>query len=87
MGIVIVGAGALGREVLAALRAARQPVAGFLVDPGHRQAPAIHGVEVRDDPSEWVGREDTAFPPTCFQAIPMRQRKRLTRGGLNAFVG
>ena len=76
MGIVIVGAGSLGREVLAALRAANQPVAGFLVDPGHRQALSIHGVEVRDDPSEWIGREDASFVLAVGDG---RMRARLAR--------
>jgi len=76
MGIVIVGAGALGREVLAALRAAGQPVAGFLVDPGHRQAPTVHGVAVGDDPSEWLGRDDTTFVLAMGDG---RARARLAR--------
>ena len=58
--IVIVGAGALGRETLAALWAAGQKVAGFLVEPGHAASP-VHGVVVRDDPGAWITEAETRF--------------------------
>jgi sugar O-acyltransferase (sialic acid O-acetyltransferase NeuD family) len=60
MAILIVGAGGLGREVLAVFEACRRPVAGFLVDPGHRGQP-VHGVPVRDDAEIWQQRGDTQF--------------------------
>ncbi len=60
MAILIVGAGGLGREVLAVLEARRQPVAGFLVDPGQRTQP-VHGIPVWDDAAIWQQRTDTQF--------------------------
>jgi sugar O-acyltransferase (sialic acid O-acetyltransferase NeuD family) len=60
MAILIVGAGGLGREVLAVFEARRQPVAGFLVDAGHRTQP-VHGIPVWDDTAIWQQRGDTQF--------------------------
>jgi len=60
MAVVIVGAGALGREVLATLRAAGQEVTGFLVEPGYPTTP-VHQVPVRDDPAAWTAERGTRF--------------------------
>jgi nucleoside-diphosphate-sugar epimerase len=60
MAVVIVGAGALGREVLATLRAAGQEVTGFLVEPGYPTTP-VHQVPVRDDPAAWTAARGTRF--------------------------
>jgi sugar O-acyltransferase (sialic acid O-acetyltransferase NeuD family) len=50
--ITIVGAGGLGREVLAALVAAGDEVAGFLVEQGFAAGP-VAGLPVRDDAESW----------------------------------
>jgi sugar O-acyltransferase (sialic acid O-acetyltransferase NeuD family) len=60
MAIIIVGAGALGREVLATLRAAGQEVASFLVEPGYSTA-SVHEVPVRDEPEAWAVETGTSF--------------------------
>lgn len=73
MAVVIVGAGALGREVLAALRAAGQDVAAFLVEKGHPTVP-LHGVSVRDDPAAWEGGDETRFVVAVGDG---RERSRL----------
>ena len=48
MSIVIFGAGAVGREVLAVLNAAGERVAGFFVEPGYQTNP-VHSVPVWDN--------------------------------------
>lgn len=48
MPVHIYGAGGLGREVLAALRATNEEVAGFVVDPGFATQP-VQGLPIRDD--------------------------------------
>lgn len=50
--ILIVGAGALGREVLAALRQAGETVDAFLIEPGYPATP-VDGVEVIQDAAAW----------------------------------
>jgi sugar O-acyltransferase (sialic acid O-acetyltransferase NeuD family) len=60
MAIVIVGAGGLGREVLAAVRAAGHEVASFLVEAGYPTVP-VHEVPVSDDPADWNPEAETRF--------------------------
>lgn len=60
MAIVIVGAGALGREVLAALQAAGRSVAAFLVEPGYPTAP-IHEIPVCDTPATLMADAGISF--------------------------
>jgi sugar O-acyltransferase (sialic acid O-acetyltransferase NeuD family) len=50
--VVIVGAGGLAREVLAALDASGQPVQGFIVDAAYPPG-CIAGLPVRNDPEAW----------------------------------
>jgi sugar O-acyltransferase (sialic acid O-acetyltransferase NeuD family) len=52
--ITIIGAGGLGREVLAALSDSDVSVSGFLVDPGYPVG-TIAGLRVRDDTEAWSG--------------------------------
>lgn len=52
--ITIIGAGGLGREVLAALTGAGQRVSGFVVDSGYPVEP-VAGLHVRDDSEAWSG--------------------------------
>ncbi len=51
-GITIVGAGGLGREIHAALLAAGERVAGFLVSPGYGSG-TLAGLPVSDDEAAW----------------------------------
>lgn len=53
MAIVVVGAGGLGREVLAVFQAAGQTVSGFLVEPDFHGEPSVHGLPVWRDPAAW----------------------------------
>jgi sugar O-acyltransferase (sialic acid O-acetyltransferase NeuD family) len=50
--ITIVGAGGVGREVLAALDGCGERVSCFVVDPGYPVG-TIAGLRVRDDPEAW----------------------------------
>jgi sugar O-acyltransferase (sialic acid O-acetyltransferase NeuD family) len=60
MRTLIVGAGGLGREVLATLCLAGETVAGFLVEPGHASAP-VQGLPVLADPDAWLPGSDRRF--------------------------
>jgi sugar O-acyltransferase (sialic acid O-acetyltransferase NeuD family) len=60
MAIVILGAGGLGREVLAALGAAREEIAGFFVEPGYC-VDAVNSVPVRDDLWAYVAERRNRF--------------------------
>jgi sugar O-acyltransferase (sialic acid O-acetyltransferase NeuD family) len=51
-GITIIGAGGLGREVHAALLAAGEKVAGFVVEPGYGSG-TLAGLPVTDDAAAW----------------------------------
>lgn len=60
MAIVIIGAGGLGREVLAALDAMGKTVAGFLVEPGHAVGP-VNGIPVKSDLASWHETDGVRF--------------------------
>lgn len=60
MCVWIIGAGGLGREVLATLRLAGEPVAGFLVEPGYASM-SVHGLPVLADPEAWLPRPGRRF--------------------------
>jgi sugar O-acyltransferase (sialic acid O-acetyltransferase NeuD family) len=75
MPIVIVGAGGLGREVLAALLASGRQVAGFLVEPEYSTLP-IHGLPVANHISAWTGHSELEFVVAVGDG---RARKRLTQ--------
>lgn len=60
MAIVIVGAGGLGREVLAALWAANQSVVGFAVEAGFSVA-SVHGIPVNIISKAWPPKAETSF--------------------------
>lgn len=60
MPIVILGAGGLGREVLAALNAAGEEIAGFGVEHGYGVG-AVNGVPVRDDLWAYVAERRNRF--------------------------
>jgi sugar O-acyltransferase (sialic acid O-acetyltransferase NeuD family) len=60
MGIVIVGAGGLGREVLATLQTSGQNVTAFLVEPGYPTEP-VHEVLVSDDQAAWIPEAGVSF--------------------------
>lgn len=51
--VMIVGAGGLGREVLASLRAAGKEPGCFLVEPGYATH-SVAGLPVRDDAEAWA---------------------------------
>lgn len=60
MAVVILGAGALGREVLAVLEASGTSVAGFLVEPGYAASP-VRGIPVADDLEAWSSDPEGSF--------------------------
>lgn len=60
MAVIILGAGALGREVLAVLEASGTSVAGFLVEPGYATSP-VRGIPVADDLEAWSSNPEGSF--------------------------
>jgi sugar O-acyltransferase (sialic acid O-acetyltransferase NeuD family) len=58
--VVILGAGALGREVLAVFEASGTSVAGFLVERGYATSP-VQGIPVADDLEAWSSDPETRF--------------------------
>jgi sugar O-acyltransferase (sialic acid O-acetyltransferase NeuD family) len=73
MSVLIIGAGGLGREVLATLRLAGEAVAGFLVEPGYA-SPPVHGVPVLAEADAWLPGPDRRFVVAVGQE---RVRQRL----------
>jgi sugar O-acyltransferase (sialic acid O-acetyltransferase NeuD family) len=76
VGILIIGAGGLGREVLATLRLAGEAVSAFLVEPGYVSPPVLHGLPVLAAAEVWLPRPGRRF----VVAVGLeRPRERLSR--------
>jgi sugar O-acyltransferase (sialic acid O-acetyltransferase NeuD family) len=85
MRTLIIGAGGLGREVLATLRLTGEAVAGFLVEPGYASLP-VQGLPVLDDPDAWRPGPDRRFVVAVGQERARQRLAMLLPDGLFALV-